>query len=395
MILPIDFVCLSHLRWNFVYQRPNHLMHRAARDHRVFFVEEPIVEGPARVEMHEIEKNLWRVVPHVEPSWDEQQRLDAQRAFLDNLFVEKNIRDYGLWYYTPMALPFSRHLDPKVVVFDCMDELSHFKGAAPILRDLETELLARSDVVFTGGQSLYEAKRGRHHNVHAFPSSIDVAHFKHARDDQNEPEDQRSIARPRLGYCGVIDERMDLALIEGVASAQPDWQIVMLGPVVKISEDCLPRLLNIHYLGMKKYDELPKYFAGWDVGLLPFAINDATKFISPTKTPEYLAAGLPVVSTPIRDVVRPYGELGMARIASTADEFVAAVKASLSFGGAERKTVDAFLDRTSWDRTWQSMTALVAEAIAKRRERATSSSGAQISTNQDGVREEEESCSTI
>jgi UDP-galactopyranose mutase len=214
--------------------------------------------------------------------------------------------------------------------------------------------------VFTGGQSLYEAKRGRHPNVHAFPSSVDVAHFAQARTATSEPADQRPLPHPRLGFFGVIDERMDLDLLAAVATAQPDWQIVMLGPVVKIDPASLPRPANIHYLGGKTYEELPVYISGWDVALIPFARNEATRFISPTKTPEYMAAGKPVVSTPIRDVVRPYGERGLVRIAATADDFISACAAAMEENAAARlRDADAFLAHTSWDSTWARMRRLI------------------------------------
>src|SRR4051794_1186902 len=207
-----------------------------------------------------------------------------------------------------MALAFTYHLRPLGVVYDCMDELSAFAGAPASLRARERELLTRADVVFTGGQSLYEAKRGAHPNVHAFPSSVDVNHFAAARRRHDDPPDQQAIPRPRIGFFGVVDERMDMALLSGVAERRPDWHLVLLGPVVKIDPAVLPERANVHHLGPKPYAELPQYIASWDVAMLPFARNEATRFISPTKTPEYLAAGRPVVSTSIRDVVRPYGE---------------------------------------------------------------------------------------
>ncbi|HEY3874020.1 MAG TPA: glycosyltransferase, partial [Candidatus Kapabacteria bacterium] len=229
----------------------------------------------------------------------------------------------------------------------------------------EKELLNSADLVFTGGQSLYEAKRDRHPSVHAFPSSIDFHHFAEARKlaANAEPEDQASIAHPRIGYCGVIDERIDFDIIDGMAKARPDWQIVMIGPFAKVDPEQLPHHPNIHYLGQKEYKDLPKYLAGWDVAMMPFAINDATKFISPTKTPEYLAAGKPVVSTAIRDVVRPYGELGLVSIASTLDEFLRAAASNGMDEGALPidwlKNVDAFLGKNSWDRTWKEMAKLI------------------------------------
>jgi UDP-galactopyranose mutase len=150
----------------------------------------------------------------------------------------------------------------------------------------------------------------------------------------------------------------------------------MIGPVVKIDEASLPRLANIHYLGMKSYDELPSYMAGWDVAILPFAHNAATRFISPTKTPEYLAAGCPVVSTSIRDVVRPYGERRLVAIADTPSEFADAIAAALTVDGRESVArADRFLAQLSWDRTWSAMNALVVEAESGRhvrRSRTTS-----------------------
>jgi UDP-galactopyranose mutase len=246
-----------------------------------------------------------------------------------------------------------------------MDELSAFKDAAPELPVLEASLLKRADLVLTGGQSLYEAKKHLHHNIHALPSSVDTAHFATARSITADPPDQREIPRPRLGFYGVLDERLDIPLLRGIAEARPAWQLVMLGPIVKIDPADLPRLPNIHYLGSKTYAELPAYIAGWDVALLPFAKNDATRFISPTKTPEYLAAGKPVVSTSIRDVVRPYSVQGLARIADTPDAFVAACESALAEPREKLlKRADPFLAKMSWDKTWEAMEALMDEAVA-------------------------------
>jgi UDP-galactopyranose mutase len=270
-----------------------------------------------------------------------------------------------LWYYTPMFLGFTSHLASRLVVYDCMDELSAFKGAAPEMKAKEAELLRRAELVFTGGQSLYEAKKETHPKVYCLPSSIDFKHFSQARTWKSEPVDQQSIPSPRLGYFGVIDERMDLELLAALAVAHPEWQLVMVGPVVKIDPASLPRRDNIHYLGMKSYKELPAYLAGWDVALLPFALNESTRFISPTKTPEYLAGGRPVVSTPITDVVRPYGERGLIRVGSTPEEFIAEVEASLQASAhyaAWLRQVDKFLHNNSWDNTWNRMYKLIDEA---------------------------------
>jgi UDP-galactopyranose mutase len=317
-----DLICLSHLRWDFVWQRPQHLMSRFARDRRVFFVEEPIFEPTEpRLEVSERKLPLPRhggegkgegvwdqpgikvAVPYLPHGLSPEQADAAQAELLREMLEQHEIAEYILWYYTPMAIPCTEGLEPLGVVYDCMDELSLFRGAPLPLLEREAKLLAAADLVFTGGQSLYEAKRERHPRVHPFPSSIEAEHFRQAREECAEPADQAALPRPRLGYFGVIDERLDLDLVAAVADARPDWQVVMVGPVVKIDLESLPRRANLHYLGMKGYADLPLYLAGWDVALMPFAQNESTRFISPTKTPEYLAGGRPVVSTPIRDVV--------------------------------------------------------------------------------------------
>jgi UDP-galactopyranose mutase len=366
-----DLICFSHLRWDFVYQRPQHLLKRSARDRRVFFVEEPVFDnGSMRLEIHERDKNLKVVVPHLpEGLRSEVAKLAVLHDMVQRLLVENNIQQYLVWYYTPMALDFTRHLRPLAVVYDCMDELSAFKGAPECLKHRERELFKTADLVFTGGQSLYEAKRDQHHSVYAFPSSIDREHFMQARTAIEDPADQKDIPHPRLGFFGVVDERFDIELLDQAARSRPDWQFVIIGPVVKIDPESLPKRENIHYLGGKSYEELPSYIAGWDVALLLFAQNESTRFISPTKTPEYLAAGKPVVSTPIRDVVCPYGQMGLVRIANDAPEFIAAVDDLLN-SGADRKpwleTVDRYLATMSWDETWERMSRLIDEVVAER-----------------------------
>jgi UDP-galactopyranose mutase len=361
-----DLICLSHLRWNFVFQRPQHLMSRYAISRRVYFVEEPIFHEhltAATVTM-EPHGHLLVVTPQLPTSFNPTQVLAAQRSLLSQLIATEHIAHYVLWYYTPQALRFSDHLSPDVIVYDCMDELSAFKNADPNLPRLERELMRRADVVFTGGQSLFEAKQHQHHNIHALPSSVDVDHFATARTCKEEPADQAGIAHPRLGFFGVLDERLDIALLEGLADARPDWQLVMIGPVVKIDQNDLPKRPNIHYLGAKNYNDLPRYIAGWDVALLLFARNEATRFISPTKTPEYLAAGKPVVSTSIRDVVSPYGDQQLVRIADSVPDFVAACEGALADKPqARRARADAFLSNMSWDRTWGKTAMLVKAAL--------------------------------
>ncbi len=278
------------------------------------------------------------------------------------------IHSYVLWYYTPMALAFTDHLRPLATIYDCMDELSAFTAAPPALAQHEANLFARADLVFTGGQSLYDAKRHQHPQVYLFPSSVDQAHFARAREPRADPADQAPLPHPRLGFYGVLDERLDRDLVAAIADARPDWSLVLIGPVVKIDPASLPRRANIHYLGPKDYADRPAYLAGWDVALIPFAHNAVTRFISPTKTPEYLAAGVPVVSTAIRDVVSPYGEHGLVQIADTAADVVAAVERALVEDRARLTArVDAFLDNMSWDRTWRRMGRLIDALVDARR----------------------------
>jgi UDP-galactopyranose mutase len=364
-------VCLSHLRWDLVFQRPQHLMARFAQAMPVYFVEEPAFEGAdsPRLQRCEVAKNLTVLVPRMPVSMATADATSVQKRLVSNFFSANLLRAAVLWFYTPAALQFADELPAAVTVFDCMDELSSFQGASPELHRLEAKLLSRADVVFTGGISLYEAKHGRHHNVHAFPSAVDAAHFATARKPMREPADQRAIPHPRLGFFGVIDERLDRDLVADVARLRPDWQLILIGPIVKINAADLPQAPNLHYLGRKTYGELPAYIASWDAAIMPFAQNEATRFISPTKTPEYLAAGKPVVSTPILDVVRAWGQLDAVHIAATPDQFVREVEAALSLAGRNShwlEAVDRQLERLSWDRTWTRMVELTAEAIERR-----------------------------
>ena len=371
-----DLLCLSHLRWRFVFQRPQHLMSRFAAERRVFFFEEHIfTDSASHVEVTTCpQTNVNIVVPQLKNGTPPECIEGELRSLLDRLISDHAITpEHVLWYYTPMAVGFTSHLRPAAVVYDCMDELSAFQDAPPALLLNEQELFRRADVVFTGGNTLYEAKKKQHSNVHAFPSSVDVDHFRKARRHKGEPDDQVAIPHPRLGYIGVIDERMDLELLNECVRLRPDWHFVMVGPVVKIDPDSRPKATNIHYLGGKTYPELPAYLAGWDLALLPFARNESTRFISPTKTPEYLAAGLPVVSTSIRDVVRPYGEAALVSIADGPTEFVDAAEQLLSLGcNSDWLTrVDEHLKSMSWNRTWAAMKVLIDEAVVSRKRAGT------------------------
>ena len=363
-------VVFSHLRWDFVFQRPQHLLSKLVDTHRVFFVEEPITgDGPGWQHQTTPEGvEVWRpVLPEgAAPGFHGANSAElvtlmrglARRESLDGAIV---------WLYTPLALPLARAILPELIVYDCMDELSLFQGAPPELVAMEHELLVDADLVFTGGISLYRAKAGRHPKVHCLPSSVDAGHFAMARPDAGCMDHplQQSIPHPRLGYYGVIDERLDTGLINDIARIRPEWQIVLVGPVVKIDPATLPRWPNIHYLGQQSYADLPRFLSGWDICLLPFALNDATQFISPTKTLEYMAAGRPIASTPIRDVVESYA--GIVEIGRDAKDFVAIAEKLMAMGEAERdamrKRMEAVVAGTSWQSTAKRMTVLISEEL--------------------------------
>ena len=341
-------------------------MKRCSAERRVFFFEEPSLarDGATGFDISEVSPSLFVVVPRLAPG---QAPNDSSRHALLELCSRYAIELPIAWFYTPMALEFARELQASLTIYDCMDELSAFQGAAPALAGLERELFARAQLVFTGGRSLCQAKQAAHHAVYCFPSSVDVEHYARAQASLQVPSDQADIPHPRLGFFGVIDERMDLPLLAAVASARPAWHIVMIGPVVKIDPATLPRASNIHYLGQKSYAELPEYLAGWDVALMPFALNESTRFISPTKTLEYLAGGKPVVSTPVADVVSPYAERGLVRVAHGPDAFIDAIEVTLEEGGLGDKAprVAELIAGTSWANTWAQMSALIA-ALMKR-----------------------------
>ena len=367
-------ICFSHLRWDFVFQRPQHLMSRFADEMPVVFWEEPFdigADDPAFLQVREAEgfPGVRIAVPHLPRGISDEQRAASLKGLLDG-FVSTLSRPLIAWYYTPMMLTFSRHLAADALVYDCMDELSKFRFAPEGLLELEQELIDKADLVFTGGSSLFEAKKDRHDSVHLFPSSVDRAHFGKARGAIEDPADQAGMPHPRLGFFGVLDERFDIDLLDRVAELRPAWSFVMVGPVVKIAPEELPQRPNIHYLGGKTYAELPAYLGGWDVALMPFAMNESTQFISPTKTPEYLAGGKPVVSTPVKDVVRHYGQLEGVQIAGDADSFVAACEKALELAKDRRGTwlaeADLLLSATSWQTTQARMAGLVAEVLGER-----------------------------
>jgi glycosyltransferase involved in cell wall biosynthesis len=377
-----NLFCFSHLRWNFVYQRPQHLMSRFANVTRVFFVEEPIYEGTeASLDINVHLPKVTVITPKLPVGCCHGAEANNYvHQLLKQYMITHNIEPCVFWYYSPMALNFTRSFQSLVTVYDCMDELTGFLFAPPDLVALEGELFGLADAVFTGGNSLYEAKKNRHANIHAFPSSIDQSHFAKARVRTEEPLDQSRIPAPRIGFYGVLDERLNLELVAKMAEQKPDWNFIFIGPVVKIDPSTLPKRNNIHYLGGKSYDQLPAYLSGWDVAMMPFAKNASTRYISPTKTPEYLAGGKPVVSTSIADVVNDYGNAGLVAIADTAEDFVARIEEILSRPTDPKwlRAVDNHLAGISWDKTWARMNNIIVQAIEKKIDSQTKMEGTNV-----------------
>jgi UDP-galactopyranose mutase len=353
-------LCFSHLRWGFVWQRPQHLLSRAARRYRVLMFEEAHVRSD--VETPYLSRTATKdgieiIAPHLPAGGDESANAAMVQRVLRRFLLELDEPPAVLWYYSPAALDFSRWLDADLIIYDCMDQLSAFKGASPRLGELEQELFRTADLVTCGGRTLYQDKRAYHPNTHLFPSSIDASHFSRARALSKQRAANKHLV---LGYFGVIDERLDLQLIADLARLRPEWTIEMIGPVAKIDPSSRPNLPNIAWTGQVDYANLPERLAAWDVGFMPFAMNEATRYISPTKTPEFLAAGVPVVSTPVRDVVTPYGDAGLVEVAEDARSLAEAVEHVLRRPYSPwLASVDAVIATMSWDQTFEKMHALM------------------------------------
>ena len=373
-----------HLRWDFVWQRPQHVVSRLAQFHPVLFLEDamPLPEGPdsdnqPRMEITHVSPTLTVARPRLIPFTGDKEKDDvineknseAWPRLLDTVVHQLGWKNTVNWFYTPMAAHAISRYNPVAVAYDCMDELANFKGAPASLKQKEGDLMTASDVVFTGGPSMYAARKDKHPNVHLFNSGVDVAHFQKAMDANTVvPDDAKNLAHPVLLYYGVIDERMGWDNLAAVCDAHPEWSVLMVGPLAKIGEEDLLRRPNLHYTGQRGYDDLPGYLKGCDVALVPFALSEATRYLSPTKTLEYFAAQKPVVSTPIQDIVDHYTDA--ARIAHTPGEFVKACEAALlqnDENAARIKAGAAHADAQTWDNIVGKMRDLLDEAVAKNR----------------------------
>jgi UDP-galactopyranose mutase len=362
-----EIVVFSHVRWNCVCRRPQQILTRLARSWRVLFIEEPLYStGDPRAALCAPQTGVTVMTPHTPltaPGFHDAQ-IPLLQKLVGQALAREGFADYGAWLYTPMALPLLQKLSPRIVVYDCMEEPSASKSAPRQLLQRENALMRVANVVFTVGSSLFDARRSRHANVHLFPNSVEREHFARAGDGAIAHPDVKALARPRLGFFGALDERLDVDLLRAIGERRPDWEICIVGPVRTIDPLSLPRLPNLHYLGHRRYDDLPALLAGWDLAILPFARDEAMRFISPTQTLEYMAAGRSIVSTSIREVKRLYGNV--VRFADTPDEFIAACEAALVEPDAARAARQSEMRRivasTSWDETARGMRRIVASA---------------------------------
>ena len=367
-------VVFSHLRWGFVWQRPQQFLSRFARKHKVLFVEEPFFDLPSgaepRLDFHTVMPNVTVICPHLDSSWNRNPQLPGLLRTFTQEGIE-TLNDQGefdkplLWYYSPMDATWSLgHFANRGVIYDCMDELSQFTGAPKSLVQNEARLMSAADVVFTGGYELGEKKQKQHDNVHAFGCGVDYGHFAKAGDPSTAiPPDIDFMARPILGWFGVVDERVDYAMVGAMAQLRPAWSFAMVGPVVKIDPNLLPHSPNLFWLGGRDYQQLPNYCRAFDINMMPFAMNSATQFINPTKGLEYMATGKPVISTPVRDVVRQWSNV--VRLAKTAEEFIAAAQEALRAGPSDERITRGIelAQRSSWESTVESMQGLIRQAI--------------------------------
>lgn len=375
---PFDLAVVCHLRWSFVWQRPQQLLSRLARNHRILLVEEPVLVPDGRqpvARLEECHPGVVLLAPQLTAEqcagvplwlWPAQEAVAEQ---VKQALRALDFRSRALWLYTPTPEFLVDVVQPSIIVYDVMDELAGFKFAPPELKERERRLLGRSDVVFTGGASLYDAKKRFNSNTHLFASGVDEAHYSQACQPETEPPEwMAALPSPRATYVGVIDERLDYDLIRSAAEARPDVQFVMCGPVVKVDPDSLPQAANVHYAGQQPYEELPRILSGTDVCLMPFAMNEATRYISPTKTLEYMATHRPIVSTPVRDVERFYSDI--VYLADTPASFVAALDSALNEPAQDRARKRAreekILAEQAWDAIADNMETLMQRAWARK-----------------------------
>ena len=362
-------VVFSHLRWRFVWQRPQQFLSRFAETHPVLFVEVAEFDNtpgaPPRLELTSPQAGVTVLNLHLDPNIEGSADVtDAIRAAVHEGMRTLSIENPLLWFYNPMDAGWVLGwLENRGIVYDCMDELSQFKDAPPELVRREADLMQAADVVFTGGIELFEKKSKQHPNVHFFGCAVEYDHFAQAQQDGPLPDDLAAIDGPRVGWFGVVDERVDYDLLREAARLRPDVHFVLVGPVVKVDPTSLPQSPNLHWLGGRDYKDLPLYCRGYDVCMMCFTLNEATEFINPTKALEYLATGKPVVSTAVKDVVRQYADT--VAIARSPEEFVQRIDDALA--GKQKGMVERGIEKArdaSWENTVGAMQRIIDEALA-------------------------------
>ena len=378
---PIIAIC--HLSWDWVWQRPQQFLSRLSETHPVLFVETHCTSTPVsftrtRAARHYHQVTILEI--HLPAQhWSDGEYIDKERrrVLKDRLTGEFNGRfdDAILWFNDPMAVTaYAGQLGEHMIVYDCMDELSQFHGAAPELIERERELTRIADVVFCGGRKMRDKRLSLNPNTHFYGTGVDCDHFGSSLSDQLSVSPEiAELPGKVLGYFGVVDERLDYDLITALADACADWSIAMVGPVAKINPTSLPRRPNLHWLGARPYEQLPAITKGFDVCLMPFAINAATEYINPTKALEYMAAGRPVVATAINEVKSNFS--GVSRIARNHDDFIKLCRREAR--SPSRSRIQRGL-KLAADNTWEAITAKmqghINEALSRRRASMTEDS---------------------
>jgi glycosyltransferase involved in cell wall biosynthesis len=360
---PSDFPIIvhSHLGWDWVWQRPQQFHSRLSKTHPVLFVEGPIPSEEvekSRVTLREISDYpnivvLQMVVPasrfRTDGAWVDTERRRLVQTVLEGP-LGRSFENPVQWFYDPMAVTaFLGHMDESAVVYDCMDELSQFKGAPRELVRRERELLNAADVVFAGGPKMARSKARFNSNCHSYGCGVDIKHFGKARHAATKvPQDVAQLSGPVLGYIGVVDERLDYDLLANLADHNPAWSIAIVGPHTKVDPADFPKRDNLHFLGGRDYSQLPAYAKAFDVCMMPFAKNEATEYINPTKALEYMATGRPIVSTDVEDVVLQFSDV--VEIAVTHDEFIAGCERSIAQPSLRRINAGLKMAKNnSWD----------------------------------------------
>ncbi|HSU55816.1 MAG TPA: glycosyltransferase [Candidatus Dormibacteraeota bacterium] len=366
----------SHLCWDWVWQRPQQFVSRLSKRHKILFVEtvapDPALVVPA-ARFRQVEKYPNTTILTVQfPAWrwGDGAYVDSERRRIVQQFVAgpgSEFENPVQWFYDPMAVPaFAGQMGERLTVYDCMDELSRFRCAPPEMSVREAKLLALADVVFTGGRKLWESKRRHHENCHFYGCGVDVAHFGKALKPETPIATQlESLSKPVLGYFGVVDERLDYDLIARLADANPEWSVAIVGPVLKVEEASLPRRANLHWLGGQPYADLPSFCKGFNICLMPFALNEATEFINPTKALEYMATGRPIISSAVPDVVANFGEV--VHVADDVEEFISLCRKATARPDAERTRRGLAKAReNTWERIVSELEGHVEEALKTR-----------------------------